>query len=942
VTLTSSRNSWCWVVWLCLAAPGFGFAAQDNLLAVERHDTATVSVIDKLDATRLRRRDQQSLGRAVGVAMSARIVQTDQRNLIDPSVALSSSARVSRVTGTSANAQQDAGDANSTYADSTPDERPFWRLLHDDRLAEFDLKVAALEQDAPSWRPSPSLAAERARLRLQADIARALKGDSAGELRLLIARVPDEFNCSRIDRIWKATDVFAKADHVDEVGALYRSVIMQCKSAADRIATLYRAERDLPSAQADALIELEAASGQRDGQGEVAFQRLRYERAVATLSKESPGTERAAEQLSALAPSILARSDGAAATLAGWIALAHHDIGKAIDWFETAQTFSPDSIDATLGMAQARIEAHAYDEAEALLDQPKLHDEPRARNARAQIALARADVAYKKHWYESSLHWLDIATGEGLPPMDSALLRGWNLYALGRYAKSAEAFRARYEQRHDDESAESLAQALHAMHGHAKSDRTGDRVVAYLDALEAQQQYYRKQFVESQATLHDALSGAADPQRIARYMPADLTGIDAASVAAGLTWSDHVGASGQGRLDTTAPELRGEWIHNTTQVELRYRQLFLNAGTTSLDQTVPGLLAVLDAALPEQSNKTAFNNAVHRLTMGGSARAEELQAMMVDGFRFGTLPKFDWSLSLGGTQGAPSGFQPNVFGNIGQQIAWGSWSIYAGMTPVRDSSLSWRGMALPEEVGSDRWGAVSRAAVGTQVRWEVVPRWNISATTEAQWLTGMSVEANEGMSADLSASYDLQVRGFDYLSVGPAAHYLSYRRNENFYSWGQGGYYSPQSSVSTGLALQWLSNEGSHWQIQGSVEAGWNNTLQYTEKCFPLGLPTSLHNAIADLPGSSGNIATTASGLSCAGSHDHGPYAHGQVAAVVKLSSHLQAGALVDANVTPGRDRQFAALAFVRYLLTPRSAVFGRDLPQNTRDFYLQLGDGHN
>ncbi|WP_328807425.1 cellulose synthase subunit BcsC-related outer membrane protein [Paraburkholderia elongata] len=45
-------------------------------------------------------------------------------------------------------------------------------------------------------------------------------------------------------------------------------------------------------------------------------------------------------------------------------------------------------------------------------------------------------------------------------------------------------------------------------------------------------------------------------------------------------------------------------------------------------------------------------------------------------------------------------------------------------------------------------------------------------------------------------------------------HYLSYRRNENFYSWSHGRYCSPQSSVSTGVALQWLSEEGHIWQWQ--------------------------------------------------------------------------------------------------------------------------------
>ncbi len=79
----------------------------------------------------------------------------------------------------------------------------------------------------------------------------------------------------------------------------------------------------------------------------------------------------------------------------------------------------------------------------------------------------------------------------------------------------------------------------------------------------------------------------------------------------------------------------------------------------------------------------------------------------------------------------------------------------------------------------------------------------------------------------------------------------------------------------------------------------WNNALQHTERCFPLDLPSSLEEDLKSAPGSSESLTS----LTCAGSYDHGLYGHAQLAATVKLSSHWQAGALVDANVTPGRDK---------------------------------------
>jgi tetratricopeptide (TPR) repeat protein len=917
------------------------------MLTIERRAATTVSDTGASEPAIVRQRTQRALSLSAGAADASRIVHTEQRSFVTFDTA-SATAPVSVPMDAAANtaSQTDtvnAGTPGTTAAQRTmplvPDERPLWRLLHEHRLIDYDRQVAQLEHETPSWQPSPSLAAERTRQRQEADIAAALQSNDVAVLSQAIARMPEAFSCDYIDRVWQAADVFAHTGHLDDADALYRTVIPACASDANRIATLYRAEHQLSAERVDALIALEASQGHRDAQGDAAFARLRYERAITALSKLPPGSPQAASAVASVASAIRANRDGPAAALAGWIAHAQHDRKQAQDWFETALTFSADNVDAKLGLAQVRIEAHEYDAAQSLLDEPGLRDEARAREQRTQIALARANDAYAAHRYKETLKWLDAAAQEGLPATDTAALRGWAFYALGRFDEAAAAFRTTYEARHDDDSAEGLAMSTHAMREHGErlgtTRPTGDgRIDAYLDALDAQTLYYRKQFVASHAALRGALTGLADPQRIARYVPADLTGIDAPSAAGGLTWSDHIGAAGQGRLDTIGPELQAAWFHGTTQFSMQYRQLFINAGTTSLDQAVPKLIGTLEGRLaPTNSDiaqqQSSIERSLKQITTGGSARAEAFQATVADSTRIGMLPKLDWSLSLGGTQGAPAGFQYDAAGSVGQRTTWGMWTLYGGSAPVRDSLLSWRGTTLPESVGGGWWGAVRRTAGGVRLQWQPAPRWNISAAAEGQWLTGQNVVGNEGISADLSAGYDFRLHGFDYFSVGPTAHYLSYRRNENFYSWGQGGYYSPQSSLSTGVALQWLTQEGRGWQFRGNVEGGWNNSLQHTEQCFPLGLNPGLAREILSLPGQNANSVNEVAGLTCAGSHDHGPYASAAVAAVAKLSSRMQIGALATANVTPGRDKQFGAAVFVRYFFEPRAAVFSSDLPSN-------------
>ncbi|EEA03399.1 hypothetical protein BH160DRAFT_1254 [Burkholderia sp. H160] len=904
----AARGRWrrCVAGW-SIVLPALAHGGQDNLLSVGQ-GVSQGEAVSWAAAQAVQRSGQQAISNESAQAGDTRVKQVEQQDLMVPSLPLRS-----------ATATRDVGATAPLAAPAAPDERPLWNLLKADQLSVYDAEVARLGLQFAFWKPSQALAGERKRRQRVKDVDAALKG-GPGALRLMLARAPDEFGCAHIDRVWRAADVFSHEGDTDEVFSLYRTIIPSCAPAGNRIATLYFAEHQLAAAQADALIRIEAEQGKRAHDADAAFERLRYQRALSALAALPPDDPAAAPQLAALASAIRANRDAPAATQAGWITFAQHQFDAAAEWFEAALAFAPQDVGATVGLAQVRVAQRDWDGADALLEPAPVAADARARELRGQIALARADDAYRQGHYAESLRELDLAAGLGVPEASTGVLRGWNLYALRHYAEAERVFRARYDASHDEDSAEGLALSRTAQHKQVTGVAQGDAgpLTAYGHALDAQRLYYQKSFIAAQAELHDALQGPADAARISRYVPANLSGIDAASVSAGVTWGVHVGEPGQGKLDTIAPAVRAEWISGTAQYELRYRQLFLNARTTSVAEQFP-------VAPQTPPWTTAY---------GGSVRAEELQTMVADTVRFGDGRSLDWHASFGATQGWPAGatFAGQV--SIGQQAAWGAWSFYAGVNPVRDSLLSWRGMSLPDNIGT--WGAVRRAASGAQARWQLDSHWSINAAAEAQWLTGMNVVGNEGASADLSAGYAFAIPGFDFFNLGPALHYLGYRRNENFYTWGQGGYYSPQRSLSSGLALQMLSNEGRSWQWQGNFETGWNDSLQVSEPCLPLGLPP---NAQANLDQDTRSTLTKAT---CTGGHDHGPYAHAQVSATVKLSSRVQAGALADVNVTPGRDKQFAALAFVRFFFEPRAAVFSRDLARSTRDFYLQLDDARN
>ena len=81
-----------------------------------------------------------------------------------------------------------------------------------------------------------------------------------------------------------------------------------------------------------------------------------------------------------------------------------------------------------------------------------------------------------------------------------------------------------------------------------------------------------------------------------------------------------------------------------------------------------------------------------------------------------------------------------------------------------------------------------------------------------------NVVGNEGISADLSGGYDFRVPRFDYFSMGPCGALPFVSSQREFLELESRRvlqrHYSPQSSVITGVALQWLSEEGHIWQWQ--------------------------------------------------------------------------------------------------------------------------------
>jgi predicted Zn-dependent protease len=198
----------------------------------------------------------------------------------------------------------------------------------------------------------------------------------------------------------------------------------------------------------------------------------------------------------------------------------------------------------------------------------------------------------------------------------------------------------------------------------------------------------------------------------------------------------------------------------------------------------------------------------------------------------------------------PLGFPvSNVVGGV-------KWSHYTETTgfsldlsrrPLTNSLLSYAGAHDP--VTGEVWGGVTSSGASLHLSRDRGP---LSGFVDLAyyWLTGQNVLSNT--EAALRTGFDWSfIREDDMrLTGGLAFTAWHYREDLRYYTFGQGGYYSPQRYDSLGIPVRWTGRE-EHWSylLQGSV----SHSVSY-EKAMPYYPDASFQPGINPIyPGGSSN-----------------------------------------------------------------------------------------
>jgi hypothetical protein len=126
----------------------------------------------------------------------------------------------------------------------------------------------------------------------------------------------------------------------------------------------------------------------------------------------------------------------------------------------------------------------------------------------------------------------------------------------------------------------------------------------------------------------------------------------------------------------------------------------------------------------------------------------------------------------------------------------------------------------------------------------------------------VNTQSNSHYGARTGIGYSFDVKKFDYINMDFSGSYDHYQTNQNLFTYGNGGYYSPQASVNFGPSVSFLTHNYYPLVIQGRAYAGYGHASNADALRYPLD-PANAANIVA--PGAgfySGNSRGSSYGFS--------------------------------------------------------------------------------
>ena len=186
---------------------------------------------------------------------------------------------------------------------------------------------------------------------------------------------------------------------------------------------------------------------------------------------------------------------------------------------------------------------------------------------------------------------------------------------------------------------------------------------------------------------------------------------------------------------------------------------------------------------------------------------------------------------------------------------------------------------------------------------QVEDGYSVSAGGFASYLAGRHVGDNQNAGVDFGLRKTLPLENFSYFAVGPDIAFTHYEKNLGKFTYGHGGYFSPDSLIRFDFGVNLLTTEGKRWLAKADGLVGYQMNRQDGAPYHPLNQDGRYFPEI--------NAADFILGL------------RGEAALL--LSPHWMMGGYCELSKAPNYDA-FGIGLFFSYHFSRREGLFRQDL----------------
>lgn len=160
--------------------------------------------------------------------------------------------------------------------------------------------------------------------------------------------------------------------------------------------------------------------------------------------------------------------------------------------------------------------------------------------------------------------------------------------------------------------------------------------------------------------------------------------------------------------------------------------------------------------------------------------------------------------------------------------------VFVERRPVTDSVLSYAGTDDPAT--GVNWGQVMRTGGGVGISVDPGQGVGFYVDGNAYGYAGRNVRDNKSIEFNAGGYLTAWRRDTSQLTIGANVNYQHYANNQNFFSYGHGGYFSPQQYISIGFPVRYRSVNGP-LSLDLTATPGFQTYRQNGEAVFPTSDP---------------------------------------------------------------------------------------------------------